>query len=176
MSANEHHYGFRRLDSDDLVLVNQWQQRPHVAEWWDATTEYTSDDIADRRLAMWLVELGGRPFAFIQDYAVHGFGAHPFAYLPPGARGIDQFIAEPDMLGLGHGPGFIKAQVTRLFLDRVPVVGTDPHPANARAIKAYRKAGFEIVSDEVQTAWGPSLLMECRPRKSFASPSSRGGG
>jgi len=175
MSARKQHYGFRRLSYDDLVLVNQWQQRPHVAEWWDVATEYTGDDIADLRLAMWLVELAGTPFAFIQDYAVHGFGAHPFAYLPPGARGIDQFIAEPDMLGLGHGLGFIKAHVTRLFLDGVPVVGTDPHPANARAIKAYRKAGFRIVSHEVQTAWGPSLLMERRPRKPFGTLPSPGG-
>ncbi len=161
MSAENQTYGFRRLDPDHLVLVNEWQRRPHVAEWWDATTEYTVDDIADRRVAMWLVELHGKPFAFIQDYVVHGFVEHHFAYLPPGSKGIDQFIAEPGLLGFGYGPAFIKAHVARLFSEGVPVIGTDPHPRNARAIAAYRKAGFKVVSEGVKTAWGPSLLMEC---------------
>jgi aminoglycoside 6'-N-acetyltransferase len=154
-------YGFRRVANDDLPLINEWQQRPHVAPRWDAATPYTPEDVEDQRLALWFVELERRPIAFIQDYSVHAWGEHPFAYLPPLSRGIDQFIAEPELLGQGHGRAFIKAHLKRLFAASVPVVGTDPHPANARAIAAYRKAGFEVVSGEVETDWGRSVLMEC---------------
>ena len=65
-----------------------------------------------------------------------GFGAQPL-----GTRGIDQFIGEPDMIGRGHGSAFIRA-----FIDDpcgMARAVTDPDPANARAVRAYEKAGFE---------------------------------
>ena len=46
------------------------------------------------------------------------------------------------MLNRGHGSAFIRAHVERLFADGSPAIGTDPDPANARAIRAYAKAGF----------------------------------
>jgi aminoglycoside 6'-N-acetyltransferase len=47
-----------------------------------------------------------------------------------------------------------------LFATGIPAIGTDPHPDNARAIRAYRKAGFEMVSGAVDTPWGRAILME----------------
>ena len=83
---------------------------------------------------------------------------HHFSFLPPGSRGIDQFIGEPDMIGRGHGSAFVREHVDRLFAGGVPAVGVDPDPENARAIRAYEKAGF--VRGPVQdTEWGLSLLM-----------------
>ncbi|WP_279482495.1 hypothetical protein [Aureimonas sp. SK2] len=41
----------------------------------------------------------------------------------------------------------------------VPAVGTDPHPDNARAIRAYEKAGFRGRKVEMM-AWGRCVLME----------------
>lgn len=128
--------------------------------WWgDAELE----DIDDPRIAMWIVEHGGRPFAYAQDYDVHGWAAHPFAHLPPGARGIDQFIGEPDMLGRGHGSAFVARHVARLFAAGAPAVGTAPHPDNHRARRAYAKAGFVEKSGPVDTRWGRAILMECWP-------------
>lgn len=155
-------YRFRRVSSGDLPLLEAWQRLPHVAEWWDGSTVYDAEDLTDPRLALWLVEYDGRPFAFMQDYDVHGWPDHHFSFLPPGARGIDQFIADPAMVGIGHGSAFIRARLEELFDAGVPAVGTDPHPDNARAIAAYRKAGFSIVGGPVDSEWGPSLLMECR--------------
>lgn len=160
---DEQPYRFDRVRTGDLSLINGWLQRPHVATWWDPATPYAPDDLEDPRVAMWLVHRAGRPFAFLQDYAVHGWSEHHLAYLPAGARGIDQFIAEPELLGLGHGPAFIRAHLAHLFAQGVPAVGTDPHPANRWAIAAYTKVGFQEVSAPVETAWGLCLLMECRP-------------
>ena len=63
-------------------------------------------------------------------------------FKPVSTRGIDQFIGEADMLDCGHGSVFIRAFVGRLLTDGTPRVVTDPDPANARAIRAYEKAGF----------------------------------
>ena len=60
-----------------------------------------------------------------------------------GTRGIDQFIGEADMLGRGHGSAFIRAFIDRLLANGAPRIVIDPDPANARAIRAYEKAGFD---------------------------------
>lgn len=80
-------------------------------------------------------------------------------HLQPGSRGIDQFIGVPEMIGRGHGPAFIRVHLMRLFAAGAPAIGTDPNPANTRAIRAYEKAGF-IARGERMTDWGPALLME----------------
>jgi aminoglycoside 6'-N-acetyltransferase len=113
-------------------------------------------------MALWIVERAGRPFAFAQDYACHAWDPHPFSYLPPGARGVDLYIGEPDMLDRGHGSALLRQQCDRLFAAGVPAIGTDPHPDNIRARRAYEKAGFVPVSGPVDTRWGRAILMECR--------------
>ena len=114
---------------------------------------------------MSIVEFDGRPFAFAQDYDVHGWNPHPFSYLPPQSRGIDQYIGEADMLDRGHGSALVRQHVERLFAAGAPAVGTDPHPSNARARRAYEKAGFAVHSEPVDTPWGRAILMECWPKR-----------
>jgi aminoglycoside 6'-N-acetyltransferase len=72
-------------------------------------------------------------------------------------------IGEPDMLDQGHGSAFVRQHFDRLFAAGAPAIGTDPHPANARAIRAYEKAGFAIASGPLETPWGSALLMERWP-------------
>ncbi len=64
------------------------------------------------------------------------------------------------MVGRGHGSAFVRLHAERLFAAGAPAVGTDPHPDNLRAIRAYQKAGFAAVSGPVQTRWGRAILME----------------
>jgi aminoglycoside 6'-N-acetyltransferase len=108
-----------------------------------------------------IVSAKGNDFAYIQCYDLtawnSGFGAHP-----AGTRGIDQFIGEPDMVDRGHGSAFIRAFIERLLTDGAPRVVTDPDPANARAIRAYEKAGFERIR-LVDTPDGIALLMVRNP-------------
>ena len=86
--------------------------------------------------------------------------ATPSPIFPPGARGIDQSIGDPSALGRGHGSAFVRAHCDRLFAAGAPAIGTDPHPDNARAIRAYQKAGFAITGQPRDTIWGRALLME----------------
>jgi aminoglycoside 6'-N-acetyltransferase len=85
------------------------------------------------------------------------FGAHPAA-----TRGIDQFIGEPDMIGRGHGSGFIRQFTDTLLRSGIPRVVTDPDPDNGRAVRAYAKAGFQG-ERLVDTPDGPALLMVRNP-------------
>jgi aminoglycoside 6'-N-acetyltransferase len=81
---------------------------------------------------------------------------------PRGTRGIDLFIGEPGMIGLGHGSALIRHFVDDLLRNGSPRMVTDPSPANARAIRAYEKGGFER-NRVVDTPDGLALLMIRNP-------------
>ena len=154
-------YHFRPVTAADLPLLKAWRARPHVTRWWSAPPPDEIDEtFADPQVAMWIIAHRGRDFAYAQDYPPRGWHDHPFTHLPPGSRGIDQYIGEPEMMGLGHGSAFVRKHCTRLFAAGAPAIGTDPHPDNARAIRAYEKAGFVIASAPLDTPWGRALLME----------------
>ncbi|QDC09621.1 acetyltransferase [Oceanicola sp. D3] len=153
-------YSFRRATLADLPLLRGWLAVPEVRLWWGQDDPFDAADLQGTRVVPRIIALSGTPFAYIQDYDVHGWPDHPFRHLPPGARGIDQFIGLRALLGQGHGPAFIRQHMAALYAAGAPVICTDPHPENARAIAAYRKAGFEVAGAPRDTKWGRILPME----------------
>lgn len=164
---------FVALQSDHLPLLREWLARPHAAQWWQPTPtveELHADYIAvqdepDATRAYIALD-GDEPIGFIQCYVVMGSGDGWWEdETDPGARGIDQFLADEARLNQGLGRRMIRAFVERLFDDpSVTVVQTDPAPHNHRAIRCYRAAGFREIG-EVSTPDGPALLMRW-PRSS----------
>ena len=159
-------YSFRRATEDDIPLLQRWRAAPQVARWWedsDPTHEDLLEDLDETDTRIWIVSIGERPFAYLQDYDPYAWPGHHFSFLPPGSRGIDQYIGEPDLLDQGHGSAFIRAHVVRLFAEGAPAVGVDPSPDNLRAIRCYEKAGF-TAGEVKKTDWGRSLLMVSRAK------------
>lgn len=152
-------YSFRHVSPDDLALLQSWHTAPHVREWWGEAEPYDDAALADPRVRRCIVSLGDRPFAFMQDYTVHGWPDHHFADLPKGARGVDQYIGDAAMVGCGHGQGFIRERMQTLFNEGAPAIATDPHPDNARAIAVYTKLGFRPTGPAQMTKWGLILPM-----------------
>lgn len=166
MTMSDIPYSFRRATEDDIPLLQRWRAAPQVARWWedsDPTYEDLLEDLDETDTRIWIVSLGERPFAYLQDYDPHAWPGHHFSFLPPGSRGIDQYIGEPDLLDQGHGSAFIRAHVDRLFAEGAPAVGVDPSPDNLRAIRCYEKAGF-TAGEVKKTDWGRSLLMVSRAK------------
>ncbi|MCP4999784.1 MAG: GNAT family N-acetyltransferase [Hyphomicrobiales bacterium] len=84
------------------------------------------------------------------------------AHLPPSTRAIDTFIGEPEMINAGHGSGYLRA-MARLPLDNGAfAVVIDPEPDNARARRAYHKAGFVRVEKRT-TSECPAIVMHFVP-------------
>jgi aminoglycoside 6'-N-acetyltransferase len=154
-------YTFRPAGMHDLPLLERWLRTSEVVRWWGDPQEQAAllrEDLAEPRMVMRIVSFGGRPFAYAQDYDVHVWPQPHFAYLPPGARSIDSFIGEPDMIGRGHGSNFLKLLAQRLRADGASVVAIDPAVENLRARRAYEKAGFRA-DTVVETGEGPAVLM-----------------
>ena len=155
-------YAFRPMTAADLPLVRRWLALPHVREWWgDPSEQYAlvSGDLEEPAMDQFIVSERARDFGYLQCYDLtawnSGFGEHP-----KGTRGIDLFIGEPDMIERGHGSAFIRCFVDIRLKSGAPRIVTDPDPSNARAVRAYAKAGFEKAG-MVDTPDGPALLMVC---------------
>ena len=147
-------YSFARLLAADRPLMNRWLARPHVAEWWPDGEGEVAEVVAachdeEAETVPYLVQLQGRPFAYLQCTRESA-----------DVRSIDQFIGEAELLGQGHGSAFIRQFCDGLFqAQRASTVTTDPDPGNARAVRAYEKAGFRRIGPR-DTQWGHILLMQ----------------
>jgi aminoglycoside 6'-N-acetyltransferase len=157
-------YLFRPMSVSDLPTIRRWLEAPEVMRWWGAPDEQyalVSGDLDHPDMDQFIVALDDCPFGYIQCYALgtwnQGFGSHP-----DNTRGIDQFIGISDMIGRGHGSGFIRQFVDGLLASGTPRVVTDPDPDNGRAVSAYAKAGFRS-ERLVDTPDGQSLLMVRNP-------------
>jgi aminoglycoside 6'-N-acetyltransferase len=155
-------YQFRAVEDDDFPMLAEWLAQPHNAEWWGddvdenvAEIRQAMDDVATEPL---IVELDGRPIAYIQSYDPHMEDGHPYQDQPFGTLGLDISIGPAELLGQGHGSAIIAEFCELLFSEGAPRIVIDPDPANKRAIRAYEKAGFAAF-DERTTIYGPALMM-----------------
>jgi AacA4 family aminoglycoside N(6')-acetyltransferase len=160
----------RLMTEADIPLLHTWLQRPHVQQWWlgdegeptldQAHARYLPRVRGEEPVTPYIVMLDGRPVGFAQSYVALGSGDGWWENeTDPGVRGIDQFLAEEQLLGRGIGTRLVRTLVARLFADAaVTKVQTDPHPANARAIRCYEKAGFRRIG-EIVTPDGAALYM-----------------
>jgi aminoglycoside 6'-N-acetyltransferase len=158
-------YSFRDARPDDLPLLRGWLRTPEVARWWGDPFEQAAmleEDLSEPGMAMRIVSLDAKPFAYAQDYAVDRWPQPHFAGLPPGSRAIDSFIGEPEMIGSGHGSAYLRLLAKQLRADGAAVVVIDPDVDNIRARRAYEKAGF-VGNRIVETGAGVAVLMIFEP-------------
>jgi aminoglycoside 6'-N-acetyltransferase len=153
-------YAFRPMSAADLPTIQRWLGTPHVSRWWHDPLEQfelVSGDLGHPDMAQFIVTVDAREFAYLQCYNLSAWdtGLGP---QPEGTRGLDQFIGEADMIEHGHGSAFIRVFADQLLASGTPRIVIDPDPANARAIRAYEKAGF-CRDRIVDTPDGPALLM-----------------
>lgn len=163
-------FTFRPLREEDLPLLHDWIQRPHVRQWWgggdaggsleDTRAKYLPRVRNASSIRPYIALLSGEPVGFVQSYVAMECGDGWWEdESDPGVHGTDQFLCDGDKLGQGIGSRMVAAFVRQLFEDpAVTKVQTDPHPANERAIRCYEKAGFRPVG-RIWTPDGPALLM-----------------
>jgi aminoglycoside 6'-N-acetyltransferase len=157
-------YAFHPMSRDHLPMIRRWLETPEVVRWWgdpDEQYDLVSCDLDHPGMDQFIVASGDLAFGYIQCYALSTWNAS-FGPQPEATRGIDQFVGEPAMIGQGRASGFIRQFADGLLAAGIPRIVTDPDPDNARAVRAYAKAGFQS-ERVVDTPDGPALLMVRNP-------------
>lgn len=144
----------RPATEGDVELLVAWHADPEVSRYWDGET-FTAEEmrarLARRDVDAYIVEAEGRAVGYLQAWREGDEG------------GLDMFLI-PDARGRGYGPDSARALAQALLEQGWPRVTVDPYAWNERAVKAWKRAGFEPLeehpADEEHTAgW---LLMEFR--------------
>lgn len=151
---------FKELEEADFPILLKWLLRPHVREWWDEG-EHTIEKV---REAYGPEEGVGRYIALLPGTArgdVRPFGLFQYYRADNATIGIDQFIGEPELIGIGLGTravvAFTHMIFERLGPDRIIL---DPSPDNPRAIRCYEKAGFRHFETTAGVNGEPAYFME----------------
>ena len=130
---------YRLATSDDVALLVAWHADPDVARYWDGET-FTADEMRARLgrpdVDMWIVEEDGEPVGHLQSWWDED---------GPRRGGIDGFLV-PAARGRGVMPTVARLLAFDLLAQGWAEVTVDPYEWNARAIRAWRKAGFVEVS------------------------------
>ncbi|WKL39862.1 GNAT family N-acetyltransferase (plasmid) [Sinorhizobium meliloti] len=71
-------YSFRKATVDDLPLLTAWQSNPHVRAWWGSDESYDAADLADPRVARWIVSTAERPLCVHAGLYRPRLGRSPF--------------------------------------------------------------------------------------------------
>lgn len=160
----------RLMTEQDLPMLYDWLNRPHIVEWWggksrrpsldDVYSKYMPRLLGEVNVTPYIAMIGRVPIGYAQSYIALGCGGGWWEdETDPGVRGIDQSIADPEFLGQGIGTKLVRTLVETLFRDPlVTKIQTDPAPTNLRAIRCYQKAGFRVVRNIV-TPDGPAVYM-----------------
>lgn len=171
---------FRPLTDEDLPMMCEWLNRPHLQRWWreqDTSLEtirsrylprIREEDCAHPYIAM----LQLFPIGYIQYYLANAGDPDWWPDAPgPGVLGIDQFLADEHRLGQGLGTAMVRAFASMLFDDpSATEIRVDPRPENLRAIRCYEKVGFER-RGRITTPDGPALMMVLsRPARGLSRP------
>lgn len=157
---------FKPLKEQDLILLCEWLNKPHVKEWWD---DHLTDEeikskyrkrIGDAVVVPFLVYLNNYPIGFIQYYHANKVGDGWWPNETEGTVGIDQFIGEENYINRGYGTLMIKAFIKQLFENPgIKKIIMDLEPQNTRAKRCYEKSGFKFVK-EIMTPDGLAYLLE----------------
>jgi RimJ/RimL family protein N-acetyltransferase len=157
MSASaDYQIGFLPVAPEHYPLLKTWLDRPHMREWWgDPETEfgYIRDMVEGRDTTRpFLIVSAGVLVGYIQYWFIghhqneQWIKDHPWlAELPRDAIGVDLSIGEPDQVSRGLGSAALSAFVAMLRAQGHETIVIDPDPDNARAVRAYEKAGFRPV-------------------------------
>jgi RimJ/RimL family protein N-acetyltransferase len=163
-------YRFQPMTADDLPLMRRWLEMPHIREWWgEPETElgHVRDMIDGRDTTRpFIFSLDDEPMGYIQYWFIGHhqndtwITDHPWlAELPADAVGVDLSIGDPDKLARGVGSGALRAFAERLVQQGHRTIIIDPDPANARAVRAYEKAGFRAIP-RLLGRTGDTLIMQ----------------
>lgn len=167
--------GFSPVGETHYPLLLAWLNAPHVREWWGDPEEeigFIRDMVEGRDTTRpFLILLDGEPVGYIQVWFL---GHHQnedwtkdnpwLLELAPETVGVDLSIGVADKVSIGVGSAALAAFVAYLRGLGHETIIIDPDPANARAVRAYSKAGFRPVEKLLGRTGDGVLILQFDPK------------
>jgi len=149
MKKDTHWIIIRKATIDDLAILEHWDQQQHVIDAsgdddvWNWKEELKYEPKWREQL---IAEIDGRPLGMIQIIDPAEEETHYWGKVESNLRAIDIWIGEAVDLDKGYGTIIMQLAIERCFAKvEVTAILIDPLFANQRAIRFYRKLGFEQI-------------------------------
>lgn len=152
---------FRAVTAKDQALLKRWISSPHWQTCWEepeAELANIMENLGSDSFEPMIVELDGKPIAYVQTYDPHLEDGHPYQDQPFGTIGVDISVGETSDINKGHGSAILIALAELLFEEGAIRLIIDSDPDNKAAIHCYEKAGFAAF-DTRTSIYGPALMM-----------------
>jgi len=155
----------RPITADDFGAMVQWINAPHVAAWWDSTTDLPA--VTEKygphvgntdKAHVLIIEVGGRSVGFIQCYRHGDYPNWDSDVAVQNAAGIDYAVGDPDFVGQGVGTQAIR-QISAMCFEIYPeidVVVAVPQQANRASCRVLERAGFVCLAQRKLQSECPS--------------------
>lgn len=164
---------FVPVQPEHFPLLHRWLNEPHMQEWWgdpDEELGFIRDMVEGRDSTRpFLIAMDHVPVGYIQYWFIshhqneQWIKDHPWlTELPAETIGVDLSIGHPEKLSQGIGSAALAAFVATLREQGYASVIIDPDRNNARAVRAYTKAGFRPVP-HLDGRTGDVLIMRHDP-------------
>lgn len=159
---------FRPLRVDDLPLLHQWLNAPHLRRFYqkrpislpEVETKYAPRTSGAGPTWSHLALLDGRPFGYLQTYRNESYPVYAAVIGQADGASIDFFIGDATLLGRGLGPAMLRAylaELAQLFPDVARVYFLHDRE-NRAALACSARAGFRQVREVIEDGV-PSLLL-----------------
>lgn len=155
MELTDRDIKIRSLRESDYPILLKWLTDERVLAYYggrdlhytmDSLTEHYQKEFADGFRV--IIEYRNDPVGYGQVYRVTGelFEEYRYPKTDEIVYAMDQFIGEPDHWDMGIGSRYVEFMCRFLRETRkAGAVILDPHKDNPRAIRAYQKAGFQVI-------------------------------
>lgn len=143
----------RKATIDDLTILQYWDRQEHVIAATGDDDDWNWEvELVKTYHWRWLLiaELHDLPIGFIQiiDPAIEI--THYWGSVEANKRAIDIWIGEKENLGKGYGTQMMNLALELCFQDdKVNEVLIDPLASNQKAIRFYKKLGFEFLETRI---------------------------
>lgn len=152
---------FKPLKPSDLKRMFNWFKVPEINQWYaqgkawslaDIEAKYKPRLIDQENIPSFIINLDSKKIGFIQYYLLskttmpEGLGYDEAMRLNVDMRtsvGMDLFIGEESLIGLGLGKVIIHDFIKNIIPKKYTTIFIDPTKSNIRAVKAYEKIGFK---------------------------------
>lgn len=158
---------FKKLETSDLSLIFKWINEPHIHRDYHQAGPYTFQDVIDEyhpialevsRIKAHIIYYDNVPIGYIQNYKLEA-GDYEQSIPWENTAGYDVFIGDPAYVNRGLGTKILCQFLLDITFDD-PTVNfcvINPKISNERAIKVYKKIGFEIY----KIVDRPNLVSDC---------------